>query len=52
MKILVDEMPYYDADCCFHNNGECVLSGETCVLTGKPHEVCIEGCNFLKEVDY
>lgn len=45
MKILVDEMPYFDGDCLLCRHGECGITRDDCLLTNN----CGEVCPYLEE---
>ena len=36
MKFLVDEMPFWESDCPFHEDGKCKLDGHECVYMKYP----------------
>ena len=50
MKFLVDEMPFWDGDCPFYEDGKCKLDGRECVYMSYPagHRDP-EDCEWLEE---
>ena len=51
MKILVDEMPFWETDCPFFDFDDCKLDGNSCdYMKRNAGSRCEEECRWLKRL--
>ena len=51
MKIIIDKMPTYSAECIFSREDDNWKNPDKCTFTNRDCTLCDEGCGFLIERD-